>query len=132
MSVIYIIYKNNDDNFYLGKTNNLHLRIANHKHNCKINLNRKIYNYINDNGGFDKWNYKIISEDQNETESKWYHILKPTLNTNVCGRDFNEWYSENKDYYRNWRLKNPDYMTNYGRKYRQSKKKQYENADVSF
>ena len=115
MPVIYIIYKNNDDNFYLGKTNNMYQRMANHKHNCKINLNRKLYNYINDNGGFDKWSYKVISEDENDTEAKWYHILKPTLNQNVCGRGFKGWYEENKDYMR-------CYMRKYMREYYKKKK----------
>ena len=118
MSVIYIIYKNNDDNFYLGKTKNIKKRMYVHKSHCKTKQHLKIYNYINNNGGWDEWNYKVISNNEDDTETKWYHILKPTLNKNVCGRDFNGWYSANRDYMR-------DYMKHYMREYNKNKKNQH-------
>ena len=121
--MIYILYKNNDDNFYLGKTNNVYNRILHHKHCCKVNLDRKVYNYINENGGFEEWEYKIISSDDEDTESKWYHILKPTLNKNICGRAHKEWYQENKDYHKNWRLQNPGYFAERYRQQKEMKKK---------
>lgn len=120
--MIYIIYKNDDPNFYLGQTKNIKNRMYLHKYDCKTKQHLKLYNYINNNGGWDQWKYKIISYDNLETENVWYNILKPTLNTNVCGRDFKGWYYANKEYFKNWRSKNPTYMRDYMREYNKKKK----------
>jgi len=123
--MIYIIYKKNDDNFYLGKTNNIKNRMYLHKYHSKTKHHMKIYNYINCNGGWEQWNYKVISEDLNDTETEWYHILKPTLNTNICGRDYKGWYQANKEHHK-------EYMRNYMRKYYKNKKETTLNGNVSF
>lgn len=125
--MLYIIYKNNDDNFYLGRTKDIDKRFKHHKSCAKNKLNRKLYNYINDNGGWSEWKYKIISYDDNDTEKQWYHILKPTLNTNVCGRNFLEYQKDHRqkytEYHKKWRSKNPTYMRDYMREYNKNKKR---------
>jgi hypothetical protein len=124
--MLYIIYKTDDSNFYLGKTKNIDIRMKGHKSSAKNKLNTKLYNYINENGGWSEWNYKIISDDDNDTEKQWYHILKPTLNTNVCGRNFLEYQKDHRqkytEYLKKWRSRNPTYMRDYMREYNKIKK----------
>jgi hypothetical protein len=124
--MLYIIYKKNDDNFYLGQTKNIKRRMYTHKNCAENKINIKLYNYINNNGGWDEWKHKIISDDDNDTETQWYHILKPTLNTNVCGRTFLEYQKDHRqkytEYLKKWRSKNPTYMRDYMRQYNKKKK----------
>ena len=47
---------------YIGSTNNLHRRLMEHKRLSRFK-NRKIYNCIRENGGWDNWDINIIDID---------------------------------------------------------------------
>ena len=77
--------------FYVGSTTNFIKRKYQHKHCCinknHINNNVKIYQCINDNGGWDNWSMieieKYNCNDKKELilrERYWYELLTPKLN----------------------------------------------------
>ena len=105
MNCIYQIYLNDD--VYVGSTNDFNRRISQHKHHCN-NPNSKDYNYpvyqfIRDNGGWDKFNKKIITEtdktDKELLELERYYIktLKSNLNSQIPTRTDKEYREDNKD-----------------------------------
>ncbi len=79
---IYKISKEGDDNFYIGKTNDFSRRKRAHKYNCKKQKDRKLYNYINENGGWNCFKCEWIeqTEDKNR-EKELVNELQPSLNT---------------------------------------------------
>jgi hypothetical protein len=90
--IIYKIYCNDIHDYYIGVTNNFNGRKATHKLRVTTNQGKhsksKLYNTINDNGGWSNWIMKWCG-DTGTTDKKEAHRiedyilnkLKPSLNT---------------------------------------------------
>lgn len=88
---------------YVGHTIDFNNRKHVHKNHCK-NKKSKLYNCINDNGGWDNWEMKQIEsislktkQDVLSRERFWCEKLKATLNTNVPSRTQKERQRINKE-----------------------------------
>ena len=91
--IIYKIYKDGVDDFYIGSTTHFTKRKYNHSFNCNNKManeyNFSIYKVIRENGGWNTWNMIPLEEYkdcENFTqarirEEKWRCELKPSLNT---------------------------------------------------
>tara|TARA_R110000772_G_scaffold262701_1_gene381855 strand:+ start:109 stop:759 length:651 start_codon:yes stop_codon:yes gene_type:complete len=102
MFYIYKIWKECDENFYIGSTGDFHKRKWNHKSSCNNtslpNHNCKIYSHIRANGGWDSWNMDIIEEcETRDREIELIKEMKPSLNTVVYDFDEKKWREENVD-----------------------------------
>lgn len=110
-------------NVYVGSTTDFTQRKYQHKHYCthvenKINK-LKIYQTINDNGGWNNWNMveieKYPCKDKRELEAReryWFELLKADLNSHCPLKTIDE----KKEYRKLWREEdkrnNPDkYIT---------------------
>jgi hypothetical protein len=109
-AVIYKIYCKdiNIVDCYVGQTINFINRKNKHRYSAINKTNRKIYNFINDNGGWNNWIIEIIEEllfdcSKEELffegytkkildrERFWISTLKSTLNTNLPIRYIEEY-----------------------------------------
>ena len=115
---VYKIYKEGDeDNFYIGSTKDFQRRINSHKHTSK-NYDCKLYNYINENGGWDCFKCEVLEYclEYQQREKELIQTLKPSLNMRLY--DFNEketqqiYYEKNKEQInkkkKEWYEKNKD------------------------
>jgi len=104
---IYKIYKEGDDNFYIGSTKEFHKRKICHKAKCNIE-NTKLYNYINENGGWDNFKMEVLEYclEYEEREKELIQTLKPSLNMRLY--DFNR----------------KEYIKNYNKKYNEKNKEE--------
>lgn len=98
MFYIYKIYEiSNNDIFYIGSTNNFKKRRYMHKKNTTNKVSKKyklkLYKYIRECGGWDKFNmeiYETLDTDNKREcllrEHTLVNELKPQLNTNykIC------------------------------------------------
>lgn len=104
-----IIYKFSCKNssilpFYIGSTINLYSRIATHKHACNGgNINRYLYSFINDFGGFNNWKFDILAHHKNKTlvqkkeyEKAFIDMYSPQLNKKVIGRTPKQYQQQHK------------------------------------
>jgi len=93
---------------YVGHTTNFTQRKKHHKDSTNIinnqKYNRKTYDFIRDNGGWDNFSMieieKYPCKDHNEATAReryWYEILTAKLNTNIPNRSKKEWYEANKE-----------------------------------
>ena len=77
-AVVYKIFSKNENikDFYIGSSKNLYNRLKSHKADCKKNKN-DFYKFINDNGGWDNWDCKIILEVEvlNRQELRKYEYI---------------------------------------------------------
>jgi len=110
-SVIYKIKHNedyDDNDIYVGSTSNFKNRKNQHKTACNNEKNKDfnlpVYQYIRDNGNWNNFVMIPIEEypcnSKNELEIKErYHIdlLRPSLNKNIPGRTYKEYYEANKE-----------------------------------
>ena len=110
--VIYkLVHKEDEDAYekYVGHTiQSLTRRMLEHR-NCCSNENRhghnfKLYKYIRENGGIDMWEIvKIIDYpckndiEAGKKEGEYIISLKCSLNTQLAGRDKNQYYYDNKE-----------------------------------
>ena len=98
--IVYKIYCKdpNVTEFYIGSTIDLIKRLYTHKCHCKSRSSKKLYNYINENGGWENFNCDIIenvsctsSSVKHDRERHYIESLKPTLNINLPYKiDFNK------------------------------------------
>lgn len=112
--IFYKIYckDTNVTDLYVGRTTDFIRRKYAHKRDCKCvkkskNINCHLYNFINENGGWDNWIIEIIEqipcEDVLEADSKeqyFINTLEATLNTHIKFDDTSykkEWYFKNKE-----------------------------------
>jgi len=132
---------------YVGSTTNFRVRKNDHKHSCCNpkckKYNRKVYQYIRDNGGFDNWDMILVEyyscNTKKELEAReryWIEELKCSLNSNIPTRESDEY---NKHYYQNnkeeikiskkqYREKNKEKIKENSKQYREDNKeklKQY-------
>ena len=102
---IYTITCNNPDvvDSYIGRTSNAVLRFRNHRVHCLQQTDRRLYNFINQNGGIEMWNFTIIEECETldihlgiEREQYYFNLFHPTLNSNTPNRKCNGWRKDNR------------------------------------
>lgn len=112
-----IVNKYNKNDFYVGSTKDLKMRIIQHKHKCK-NPKFKIHLFINENGGFNNFYFYIIDIIECEqgkqiiTEDKYITQLNPPLNMYKA-------YIENKE----------EYYKQYKKQYNEAYKEQRKQYD---
>ena len=82
--IVYKIINDNNDCIYVGSTKNTITRRKNlHKQKSKEQPERCLYKYILENGGWDKFEFIIIeecNENIKQCERKWYDNLNPKCN----------------------------------------------------
>lgn len=134
----YFIYRifNEDESLgaYIGKTNNLKLRINNHRHDCKTQKQIPAYSVINANGGYDNWKTEVIEEIETEDlkvvrerEQYWIENTPNKLNKkNEKPFDLNaymaKWYEKNRDKKKEYYQANREKRLAYQRAYVEKKK----------
>lgn len=117
--IIYKIYSDYCDDFYIGSTKNIIKRINAHKLSCyntnnqKYNL--KIYEIIRNNGGWEKWNVKVIDTIKNiskrqaqQKEEEWRQQLNPQLNIIKAYTTIEQKKEFQKDYKKKYREENKE------------------------
>ena len=134
MYTIYILFKINSNDCYIGKTKNIIKRIALHKYYCKIST-YKLYNFMRANRGFENFQFEIletdITEEQgNAKERYYYNLYSPSLNSNVPNRNQHEsklhYRTKNRleiiQKVRDWQRENRTRFNEYQKFYRLKKK----------
>lgn len=116
-TIIYKIVCNdlNIKDCYVGHTTDFRKRKNQHKSKCNRNIDYKIYNFINQNGGWDNWDMVMIEKysckdvlEARARERYWLETFGATLNGCVPNRTINEWIIDNKNYYKDYGIKNID------------------------
>jgi len=128
-SVIYKIYSNDQDvnEIYIGSTTNFRKR--KHKHKClslnKNNqntneYNRYVYEYINNNGGWNSFNMTILERydcnnkiELQTREAYYIKHLNATLNKQIPCRTSKQYRIDNKDKIIQYRIDNRDKFIQY-------------------
>jgi len=108
-SCIYKIYCKDQsiNDIYIGSTKNFNNRKNNHKSDILNLKNLKVYNTINNLGGFDNWIIEAIEfiNDISQLkikEREYVDTLKPTLNIRRPYLHKNENYIIHKSYFQNY------------------------------
>jgi len=100
---IYKLSSKDADEFYIGQTSDISKRFIYHRNDCSTVKcqKRKLYSYIIENGGFNKWSLSILAivkgslEYCKKRERFYIEKLKPTLNHELPGRTTKEWQKDN-------------------------------------
>jgi hypothetical protein len=101
MRYLYEITKEGDPNKYIGSTIDMWTRYTTHKRLCKT-VDRKLYNYIRDNGDFASWDMDCVGFCETmEDEIELIKELQPTLNTLMYVGDKEYIAAYKKAYYKN-------------------------------
>jgi len=111
----------NDENIYIGHTTDMTKRKWKHKSNCNNPNNKehkhKKYQYIRENGGWDKWQMILVEKypcdivhEAKARERYWITELKASLNVDIPNRTAKEYREDNKEYIQQW-FKNYDQNT---------------------
>lgn len=121
---------------YVGSTTHFIKRKYHHKSACNNENNKdyKVYQFINNNGGWNNWDMieieKYACNDNNELKKKereYIEGLNATLNCQIPTRTMKEYYEYNKDkieeYKKVWIENNYDYHKQY---YQNNKEKMNE------
>jgi len=122
---VYKIYKEGDDNFYIGSTKEFDKRKICHKAKCNI-VNTKLYNYINENGGWDNFKMEVLEYclEYQEREIELIKQLRPPLNTVEYNYNDRKEYFEkyNKEYYEQNKEQIKEKYKQYRQDYREENK----------
>ena len=125
---VYKIYKGED--FYIGSCNDINRRFIQHRHNSKTkgrsNYEGKFYTFVRANGGFNTFDWKILDIYNNirpydllRIEGKYQLELKPTLNTDIAGRIYSEYYKDTREKQllksKRWRENNKKHRDKYSK-----------------
>ena len=128
---IYIIKKQDDfnnDNVYIGSCCNFIKRKYDHKNSCNNknsqNYNFKLYKHIRENGDWNSWcmtkiiDYPCNSKSELITmERSYIDNYKSKLNCNIPSRTKDEWYNDNKDKMKQYRVDNKEKIMEYKKQY---------------
>jgi hypothetical protein len=105
--IIYEIFNESLNFRYIGSTGNFSSRKSTHKTHCKKQLKLKLYETINENGGWDNFTMRPIEEFVCENkigarmrERYWCELYNPNLNTRkayLSGEERENYYDENKE-----------------------------------
>ena len=101
----------NITDIYIGSTVCFRKRKYQHKQGCNNPNNKKynykVYKFIRDNGGWNKWNMILVATtpcnnklELRKFERKYYEELNASLNSVCPGRTKKEHYHNNKDHYK--------------------------------
>ena len=131
--IIYEIFNESLNFRYIGSTGNFCSRKATHKTNCKKQLKLKLYETINENGGWDNFTMRPIEEFvcENKLEARmreryWCEMYNPNLNTRksyVSGEERESYYDENKDRFKQYYQENREKLLKYQKEYNKAKLK---------
>lgn len=160
-TVIYKIVCNdlNITDCYVGHTTDFRKRKAHHKCNAINKKILKVYNFINENGGWDNWQMIMVEKiecvdnlEATARERYWFETLGATLNGNVPNRTqieritdnhtqilekAKEYYEKNKEIHlqkaKEYRDKNKEKIKKYQKQYNEEKKhkKAMENLETN-
>jgi group I intron endonuclease len=121
--IIYEIFNESLNFSYIGSTGNFSSRKSTHKTNCKKQLKLKLYETINENGGWDNFIMrpleKVVCENKLEARMRerwWCELLNPNLNTRksyVSGEERESYYDENKDRFKQYYEDNKERIKQY-------------------
>jgi hypothetical protein len=125
--IIYKIYKDGVDDFYIGSTTDFIKRKYGHKTVSKTS-DIKIYKIIRDNGGWDEWIMTAIEEYkecENQIqarirEEEWRVKLNATMNTIKAYLSIEEKKEYEKKYSKDYRKNNIDKIKEYDKNYRKN------------
>ena len=128
---IYKIFKPDDENFYIGSTNDMRKRIWQHKSVCynennKQKFNMKVYRYIRMNGGIEKWSFEVLEcfdcdeKELKKKEDEYIVELNPTLNTQRASRNKEQYNAEEKEKAHEYYLINKNIIYDKKKKHRQN------------
>ncbi len=119
---------------YIGSSCNLTRRKHKHKSDCNneksVVYNTYVYRFIRNHGNFQNWDLirleNFSCEDKHELRKKereWIEKLKPTLNTSLPNRSWEEYRKTKKykKYQKDYREKNKKKANEYGEKYKKLK-----------
>jgi hypothetical protein len=131
--IIYEIFNESLNFRYIGSTGNYSSRKATHKTNCKKQLKLKLYETINENGGWDNFTMRPIEEFVSENkigarmrERYWCEMYNPNLNTRksyVSGEEKESYYDENKDRFKQYYEDNKERIKQYYQENREKRLK---------
>jgi len=116
MFFIYKIWKEDDENFYIGSTCDFRDRKRAHKGACNNPTyhghHLKIYQHIRSNGGWCSWNMNIIEEcETRDREIEIIKEMKPSLNTKHYE------YQDIKEYIKEYNKNNADRISERQKEY---------------
>jgi len=122
MTIIYkIVCKDkNIRDFYIGSTIDFNRRKSVHKYYCKSRFNLKLYNFINDKGGWDNFEMEIVQKyaniqnrnELNQIEYKFILDMQPSLNITNPGQ-----YKNKADYKLKYQRKNKEKTRQWSKTY---------------
>lgn len=141
-AIIYKIICNdrNINDSYIGATTKYKLRMEQHKHSCN-HSNRKVYQSIRNNGGWNNWKIQILSVVPNWNIQRDYRLIekamidlhKPNLNMNIPTRTTREYHKQFREkikgYIRKYQLKHRERVKANNLKWREKNRKKL--ADIS-
>ena len=120
---------------YIGSTTNFKQRKSGHKRCCSDNNKRnnvKVYNFIRENGEWDNWDMVLVEKvnvnDGNELrkeERKWIEQLNATLNSSIPTRTQKEWFVDNEEKMKQYRIDNKDKIKEKDKKHYEKNKEKY-------
>ena len=127
---VYYIYqikcKDTDiKDFYIGSTKNWQARKNEHKYSCNNNVQFKLYQFINNNKGWDNFEMILLEsaciskQESFVLEKQYIQNYQSTLNKNRPIRTK----LEISEYMRNYQIKNKDRLNHYMKIYMRSYKK---------
>ena len=99
--------------FYIGSTDNLKQRIAQHKYRYNAGHNFKVYKFIRENGGLSNWDinpieiFSFLTEEELKQHEQFYmDEYKPQLNSNrAIGQNIDNYKKLQKIYYEDHKIK---------------------------
>jgi len=111
IGVVYKLYCDNANEFYIGSSFDIKERKRLHKNNCNDAnskaYNFKVYQYIRANGGYGNWKYEILVEKEFENktalrikEKECIKLLNPSLNIRNAHRTEEELKIQLKEIYK--------------------------------
>jgi hypothetical protein len=131
--IIYEIFNQSLNFRYIGSTGNYSSRKSTHKTRCKKQLKVKLYETINENGGWDNFTMRPIEEFVSENkigarmrERYWCELYNPNLNTRksyVSGEEKESYYDENKDRFKQYYEDNKERIKQYYQENREKRLK---------
>lgn len=123
---------------YVGSTRDTRNRFYNHKQLCLTKKDRKLYNFMNENGGFDNWRFTVIDTIEGDNQSLlraeryWFDKLTPTLNNNGIHLTQNEKYINHKKSVHQYYIKNRDAIIKRSMQYRENNMDAYKDYQKQY
>ncbi len=141
-TIIYKLVCNDIDikDIYVGATTDMIRRKAQHKYKCNDEsskeYNRKIYQTIRNNGGFQNWTMLEVEQYQctNKMESDireryWLELLNANMNMIIPSRTTKQWSDDNKEhlaiYQKEYKNTNRQQLKEYKKEYYDNHNERY-------